>query len=253
MSGTPPNLDGANDASKCRDLDRSANTRTLASSGESWARSSLLKLNMSTTAPAKTVCAGSTWVVRRRMCLWTRPHMHGLHSGSDTDEGATTLRDSRDQKPVGPCVLEYVLASYKHILFLPKAHYYFMPWAEASFRWRRQKRWDQMTATRADTHCQWVLVLICGLNANNKQAVIAALMSSGIQAEERWWNEDEFTIHRRQSGRIEQTKLIVRAIPNATLKELFVQMDCDDDDCFYYRSWGNNVVIAFGTLPSGLT
>ena len=29
-----------------------------------------------------------------------------------------------------------------------------MPWSEASFRWRRQKRWDQMTATRADTHCQ---------------------------------------------------------------------------------------------------
>jgi len=33
-----------------------------------------------------------------------------------------------------------------------KSH--FMPWAEASFRWRRQKGWDQMTATRADTHCQ---------------------------------------------------------------------------------------------------
>jgi len=45
-------------------------------------------------------------------------------------------------------------------------------------------------------------------------------MSSGIQAEERWWNEAEFSIHRRQS-------VIVRAIPNATLKELFVQMDSD--------------------------
>jgi len=32
-----------------------------------------------------------------------------------------------------------------------KSH--FMPWAEASVRWRRQKRWDQMPATRADTHC----------------------------------------------------------------------------------------------------
>ena len=103
----------------------------------------------------------------------------------------------------------------------------FMPWAEASFRWRRQKRWDQMTATRADTHCQWVWVTISGLIAKTKQAAIAALMSSGMQAEERWWNEAEFSIHRRQSGRIEQTKLIVRAIPNATLKELFVQMDSD--------------------------
>jgi len=67
-----------------------------------------------------------------------------------------------------------------------------MPWAEASFRWRRQKRWDQMTATRADTHCQWVWVTISGLIAKTKQAAIAALMSSGIQADERWWNEAEF-------------------------------------------------------------
>jgi len=28
---------------------------------------------------------------------------------------------------------------------------HFIPWAEASFRGKRQKRWDQMTATRADT------------------------------------------------------------------------------------------------------
>ena len=27
----------------------------------------------------------------------------------------------------------------------------------------------------------------------------------------------------------------------------------DDDDCFYYHSWRNNVVIAFGTLSSLLT
>jgi len=65
-----------------------------------------------------------------------------------------------------------------------KSH--FMPWAEASFRWRSQKRWDQMTATRADTHYQWVRVTISGLIAKTKQAAIAALMSSGIQAEERW-------------------------------------------------------------------
>ena len=28
---------------------------------------------------------------------------------------------------------------------------HFIPWAEASFRGKRQKIWDQMTATRADT------------------------------------------------------------------------------------------------------
>ena len=27
----------------------------------------------------------------------------------------------------------------------------------------------------------------------------------------------------------------------------------NDDDCFYYHSWRNNVVIAFGTLSSFLT
>jgi len=27
----------------------------------------------------------------------------------------------------------------------------------------------------------------------------------------------------------------------------------EDDDCFYYHSWRNNVVIAFGTLSSFLT
>jgi len=35
-----------------------------------------------------------------------------------------------------------------------------------------------MTATRADTHCQWVWVTISGLIAKTKQAAIAALMSS---------------------------------------------------------------------------
>ena len=35
-----------------------------------------------------------------------------------------------------------------------------------------------------------------------------------------------------------------------------VTTDCTswyDDDCFYYHSWRNNVVIAFGTLSSFLT
>jgi len=84
-----------------------------------------------------------------------------------------------------------------------------------------------MTATRAYTHCQWVWVTINGLIAKTKQAVIAPLMSSGIQAKERWWNEAEISIHRRQSCKIEQTRFIVQEIPNATLKELLVQMDSD--------------------------
>ena len=85
-----------------------------------------------------------------------------------------------------------------------------------------------MKATRADTHCRWVWVTINGLIAKTKQAAISALMSSRIQVEERWWNEAEFSIHRQQSGKTKQTKfIIVRAIPNATLKELFVQMDSD--------------------------
>jgi len=65
------------------------------------------------------------------------------------------------------------------------------------------------------------------LIAKTKQAGIAALMSSGVQAEEGWWNEAEFSIHTLQSGRIEQTKFIVQAIPNAILKKLFLQMDSD--------------------------
>jgi len=32
-----------------------------------------------------------------------------------------------------------------------------------------------------------------------------------------------------------------------------VQLKYHDDDCFYYHSWRNNVVIAFGTLSSFLT
>jgi len=52
-----------------------------------------------------------------------------------------------------------------------KSH--FMQWAEASFSCR-QKRCDQMTATRADTHCRWVWVTINGLIAKTKQAAIAA-------------------------------------------------------------------------------
>jgi len=106
-----------------------------------------------------------------------------------------------------------------------KSH--FIPWAEASFRWERQKRWHQMTATRADTHCQRVWVTINGSIAKTKQAAISVLMSFGIQAKERWCNQAELTIHRRQSGKIEQKKFILRAIPNSNLKKLFVQMHSD--------------------------
>jgi len=43
--------------------------------------------------------------------------------------------------------------------------------------------------------------MINGLIAKTKQSAIVALMSSGMQAEERWWNEAEFSIHRRESGK----------------------------------------------------
>jgi len=39
-----------------------------------------------------------------------------------------------------------------------------------------------MTATRSDTHCQWVWVTINGLIAKANQAAIAAIMSSAIAA-----------------------------------------------------------------------
>ena len=84
-----------------------------------------------------------------------------------------------------------------------------------------------MTATRADTPCQWAWVTINGLIAKTKEAATAASMSSGVQAEERWSNKAEFAIHKRQSGKIGQSKFIVRATPNATLRELFVYLECE--------------------------
>ena len=42
---------------------------------------------------------------------------------------------------------------------------------------------------------------------------------------------------------------LIASSPNANLAALA----CQDDDCFYYHSWRNNVVIAFGTLSSFLT
>jgi len=34
------------------------------------------------------------------------------------------------------------------------------------------------------------------------------------------------------------------------LRIIIAVLSIDDDDCFYYHSWRNNVVIAFGTLSS---
>ena len=76
---------------------------------------------------------------------------------------------------------------------------------------------DEIDAAGNECHSADVALTISGLIAKTKQAAIAVLMSSGIQAEERWWDEAEFSIHRLQSGRIEQTKFILHAIPNATL------------------------------------
>jgi len=61
----------------------------------------------------------------------------------------------------------------------------------------------------------------------NKASSDCSVNVSWDQAEERWWNEAEFSIHKRQSGKIQQTQTIFRAIPNVILKELFVQMDSD--------------------------
>jgi len=72
--------------------------------------------------------------------------------------------------------------------------------------------WESQSASKGNA-----VKRFSGLIAKTKQAAIAVLMSSGIQAEERWWDEAEFSIHRLQSGRIEQTKFILHAIPNATL------------------------------------
>ena len=36
-------------------------------------------------------------------------------------------------------------------------------------------------------------------------------------------------------------------------KEREIEKERDDDDCFYYHPWRNNVVIEFGTLSSFLT
>ena len=77
-----------------------------------------------------------------------------------------------------------------------------------------------MTATRADTHCQWVWVTISGLIAKTKQAATSALMSSGIQAEERWWDEAEF-FNPQTAIRKNRTNQIYCA------PYYFVQMDSD--------------------------
>jgi len=59
------------------------------------------------------------------------------------------------------CIVEDLSGKQKEGREWAKSH--FMPWAEASFRWRRQKRWYQTTARRANTHYQWVWVTINGL------------------------------------------------------------------------------------------
>jgi len=46
---------------------------------------------------------------------------------------------------------------------------------------------------------------------------------------------------------------VSKHINEATLPLSLKGFKHDDDDCFYYHSWRNNVVIAFGTLSSFLT
>jgi len=45
----------------------------------------------------------------------------------------------------------------------------------------------------------------------------------------------------------------VRFRPYLNQNESDIYIHVMNDDCFYYHSWRNNVVIAFGTLSSFLT
>jgi len=47
-----------------------------------------------------------------------------------------------------------------------------------------------------------------------------------------------------------QARFIKQNAPQARILDAVLM---DGDDCFYYHSWRNNVVIAFGTLSSFLT
>ena len=70
----------------------------------------------------------------------------------------------------------------------------------------------------------------------------------------------------RERERENVGRYIVREVPNSTETLETIVQRCErkgisfpltythhDDDCFYYHSWRNNVVIAFGTLSSFLT
>ena len=48
-------------------------------------------------------------------------------------------------------------------------------------------------------------------------------------------------------------KAIKETLATTSEKYQSTYMTFNDDDCFYYHSWRNNVVIAFGTLSSFLT
>jgi len=46
-------------------------------------------------------------------------------------------------------------------------------------------------------------------------------------------------------------RVCVRACVRVCVRvHVLVQASYIDDDCFYYNSWRNNVIIAFGTLSS---
>jgi len=59
-------------------------------------------------------------------------------------------------------------------------------------------------------------------------------------------------------GRVLEKKSMIRYMPRAHTAYIYIPFwrmkgFNGDDDCFYYHSWRNNVVIAFGTLSSFLT
>jgi len=65
------------------------------------------------------------------------------------------------------------------------------------------------------------------------------------------WRREEFLRICSKEELAQKAQDIEVTIPVKKSQE--ARYNLDDDDCFYYHSWRNNVVIAFGTLSSFLT
>jgi len=71
---------------------------------------------------------------------------------------------------------------------------------------------------------------------------------SFAQIEQEWSIE----VVAKQAGK-QAAKQASRDAAKQAAKDTATQAVTQDDDCFYYHSWRNNVVIAFGSLSSFLT